>query len=536
MGVVITGSTIYVLNNPRHQVEQVDIIELVLAVQERCLATQTSTNPTYNVDPISYVSYYKDTNYFIPGLLKPGHAPAYFHICYTTYWPDATARVVSYTNSVVWRAVDRYWQSELYYAKSWTSNDGYTWVTQHVWESLGYYAWTNQQSVTNLIGWYPDRALMATLDVKIKELATNYVDASTVYDGTTNIVMNTFTGLLTSLNLGDGTNFTRTPCWTNNVGETNCTTNAATYGDYPWQIYVEDLQERYKVLEALKMTRDTYSTSVSGGVRNVSIEITDPEIARGQTTNGTWVDHWNINAWMGYALGNYDPAPASNITYSVKTLTWSEVKTIAEWGWYYGTVATETPTNIIITNYTTTGLAAGYETKADVYVGTTSSNPPVVKQWVHYVTINKQYATLRWLGGFTNSGISNSVEVFTKMPTSRYTLSTESVPPPPTTIWSYPRSWVSLHDGGYSHDAWKIVSHNQSDGTVEVEYRTATPIGTSGTFPSWCDAPSKGAGVYDNSGAVGQVRNYWITLGPLTPPLTIPARTWQFNYCANKYW
>lgn len=233
---VLTGTTIYVANNQRHQVKPQDIIEIALGTYERCLATQTSTNPTYSVTPPSFV---------------------------------------------------RTWTSNVY-----TTNG----VTVH----------TN--IVTNTIGWHIDRDMMISLDTTIKALIPHYVDTNTVYDGTTNIVMLTVTGLWASLGIGDKTNqFTRTPCWTNPVStnwvvnytsywpSTNGTatnivytsdyqqvvnyaqswtatgghvwvtasnwasevvtvTNAATYGDYPWQIYVEDLQERYKVLNALKMT------------------------------------------------------------------------------------------------------------------------------------------------------------------------------------------------------------------------------------------------------------------------------------------
>jgi hypothetical protein len=89
--------------------------------------------------------------------------------------------------------------------------------------------------------------MMVSLDTTIKSLVPYYVDTNTVYDGATNIVMLTVTGLWASLGIGDKTNkFTREPA----IGA-----NAATYGDYPWQIYVEDLQERYKVLNALKIFR-----------------------------------------------------------------------------------------------------------------------------------------------------------------------------------------------------------------------------------------------------------------------------------------
>jgi hypothetical protein len=172
---VITGATIYVANNQRHQVKPQDIIEITLGTYERCLATQTSTNPTYSVTPPSFV-------------------------------------------------------------RTWTSN---------VYTTNGVTVYTN--IVTNTIGWHIDRDMMISLDTTIKALVPYYVDTNTVYDGTTNIVTLTVTGLWASLGIGDRTNkFTREPCWTNPVS------TAATYGDYPWQIYAEDLQERYKVLNALK--------------------------------------------------------------------------------------------------------------------------------------------------------------------------------------------------------------------------------------------------------------------------------------------
>ncbi|MBU1858223.1 MAG: hypothetical protein KKC28_14695, partial [Verrucomicrobia bacterium] len=93
-------------------------------------------------------------------------------------------------------------------------------------------------------GWYLDNNLMSNLDLKATNLVPCYVDDNTVYDGTTNIVMLAVTGLWAQLEIGDRTNqFTGTPA----IG-----TNSATYGDYPWRIYVTNLQERYTVLNALK--------------------------------------------------------------------------------------------------------------------------------------------------------------------------------------------------------------------------------------------------------------------------------------------
>jgi len=87
--------------------------------------------------------------------------------------------------------------------------------------------------VTNAIGWRVDRGMLVDLDAKIEELAPYFADTNTVYDGSPEIVMNTFTGLLTSLDIGDHTNFT----------------------SYEWYVSQDDLKERYKVLNALKYTK-----------------------------------------------------------------------------------------------------------------------------------------------------------------------------------------------------------------------------------------------------------------------------------------
>ena len=187
VGISLAATTIYVASNTRWRVNQADDIELDLAVAERCLATQYGTNAAG--EPLYYVS--------PPEYVRSWHSNSYV------------------TTNVPGDAVTN-WTAQLH---------------------------TNV--FTNVIGWRTDRAMMIDLDTKIKALVPHYVDSNTVSDGATNIVALTVTGLWASLSIGDGTNqFTRTPA---GVG-TNVT---STYGDYPWQIYVEDLQERYKVLNAL---------------------------------------------------------------------------------------------------------------------------------------------------------------------------------------------------------------------------------------------------------------------------------------------
>lgn len=108
-------------------------------------------------------------------------------------------------------------------------------------------------AVTGKMGWYLDQSTRTAIDTKIKALVPSYVDTNTVYDGTINITVLTVAGLFaeTELDIGDHTSlFTGTPA---------SGTNAATYGDYPWQIYAPCLQERYKVLKAQEKTASVAS-------------------------------------------------------------------------------------------------------------------------------------------------------------------------------------------------------------------------------------------------------------------------------------
>lgn len=225
--------TIYVLNNQRHQIKPQDIIELAVGVDERCMGIQTADG-SYPVARPSFV-------------------------------------------------------------RTWTSN---------VYTTNGVTIYTN--IVTNTIGWHVDRDMMISLDTTISNLVPHYKNTNDNYNSLT------WTGLFASLGIGDHTGrFTRTPCWTNpvqtnyhvcytsywptngvyfpttnnytttvyhainvatNWDGTNLTwvamsnwastvvtvTNVATYGDYPWQIYVEDLQERYKILNALQWASNSY--------------------------------------------------------------------------------------------------------------------------------------------------------------------------------------------------------------------------------------------------------------------------------------
>ena len=161
---------------------------------------------------------------------------------------------------------------------------------------------TNGASVimTNAIAWRDDLSMKVELDAKIKALVPYYVDTNSVYDGTTNIIMHTFTGLLTSLDLGDHTNFTAIPA----IG-----TNIATYGPWAWRNYVVAWQERYKVLEALKYCKvdifsitNTYRSGWSGNLEPIwddAKTIADENSA--SPTNTTTTASGNFPVYGGYA-------------------------------------------------------------------------------------------------------------------------------------------------------------------------------------------------------------------------------------------
>ena len=242
VGISLAATTIYVANNTRWRINQADDIELDLAVAERCLATQYGTNaagePLYRVVPPEYVRSWYSNSYVTTNV--PGDA--------VTNW---TAQL--HTN--------------IY---------------------------------TNTVGWRTDRAKAVSRDAKIKALVPYYVDTNSVYDGTTNIIMHTFTGLLTSLDLGDHTNFTAIPA----IG-----TNIATYGPWAWRNYVVAWQERYKVLEALKYCKvdifsitNTYRSGWSGNLEPIwddAKTIADENSA--SPTNTTTTASGNFPVYGGYA-------------------------------------------------------------------------------------------------------------------------------------------------------------------------------------------------------------------------------------------
>jgi len=165
------------------------------------------------------------------------------------------------------------------------------WATQYQTNPVAY----RVEPFTNTT-FYLDKSLMGAMASKIKSLVPYYVDTNTVYNGTTNIVMLTVPGLWASLEIGDRTNqFTCTPA----IG-----TNAATYGDDPWRIYVTNLQEQYKVLNALKVTRGTLVTKVTRSKWTSGTNETYAGCVQNWNDGGE-SGGWVTNSWWA----NRSPAP-----------------------------------------------------------------------------------------------------------------------------------------------------------------------------------------------------------------------------------
>jgi hypothetical protein len=288
-GVTLSALTIYLAGNVRQRINQVDEIELDLAVAERCLATQYGTNSDgtgkYYVSPPEYArSWYSNS----------------YELCATT---NGTG-----TNAVI------------------TTN----WV-----------AVLHTNVFTNAVGYRTDRAKAVARDATIKALVPYYCDPDTVYDGTTNIVMLTVTGLWASLQIGDKTNlFTREPEWVEIVG-TNIITNAATYGELPWRIYKTDLEERYKVLNALKFTRREGAVNriESSRVGNSSsMDNSDSEYLSSITvyTNAGWSTIIIMQTWRDDDYGQYYESSVFPIKIFLNLTTNIEHKTL----WFYKTFTT----------------------------------------------------------------------------------------------------------------------------------------------------------------------------------------------------
>lgn len=169
------------------------------------------------------------------------------------------------------------------------------WATQYQTNSVAY----RVAPFTNDSCWYLDKSLMGTMASKIRSLTPYYVNPDTIYNGTTNITMLTVTGVWAELEIGDHTNkFTLMPA---------SGTNAATYGDNPWKIYPETLDERYDVLDALEKR-------LLGSYAGTSF----PEVVRTATAwgQGSMATGGCCRVW--YSLGGTNLGSANGTEYNIE--------------------------------------------------------------------------------------------------------------------------------------------------------------------------------------------------------------------------
>jgi len=369
----LTNLTIYNAANTRHQVKAEDVIQVALGEHERCLSTQTATNPTYAVAPVDYV-------------------------------------------------------------RTWTSN-AYTTNGVTVYANI----------MTNCIGWHPDRDMLTAMDGTIKTLVPQFVGPNMPADGSADIAMLSVTGLFASLQIGDHTNqFTRTPCWTNFPGTTNATTNAATYGDYPWQIYVVDLQERYKVLYSCQTTCPpcTASQVLYYAGSGTGLTLADAKTAASANwhalTNGeqaVWgLSAYNINWWFSNWVVNAEQQ--------------SEMYVWVPDGWI--TNDTWDATNTVQTNVVVTGDGDPSPNGTYILIG---------GDWVSGVNVIHE-SSLTSILFYMHGGIlvwSNSTLLGTYYPVSTNFTGN------PVASYEYVHvNWVKHYTGGGG--AWRVGSTSTWDG------------------------------------------------------------------------
>ena len=350
---VITGTTIYVANNTRKQVLPVDIIQIPLAVTERALALQYGTNalgePLYYVDPPSFVRTWTSNVYTTNGV--------------TVYTNIVTNTIGWHTDRTMMVSLDATIKALVpYYVDTNTVYDGTTNIAMltvtGLWASLGIGdgtnkftrtpAWTNPVSTNWVVSYtnfqvhgYPYWVLTNTYfssiitnddDVIIKDVQQEYwywfgtTNLHICYTSSldeavyavTNIIKESYFVASVS-NIGVITNFfaervgTLPGYYISNFPQVvSQTTNAATYGDYPWQIYVEDLQERYKVLEALKMTkRDLGWTVATTNERYLFVNNGD-----GRTNYDVMVAYYSSHWPSDHVAGYHVCAKMTDLNYS----------------------------------------------------------------------------------------------------------------------------------------------------------------------------------------------------------------------------
>jgi hypothetical protein len=279
---VIGGTTIYVVNNTRHQVKPEDITELVLGVHERCLATRiykygAESNYCY-VAPLSFVRTEYERVYTNNGVTVSTNI-----LTNTITWQIDRAMLVALDNKIR-ELVPKFANPDLlvdgmpgYY---FGPLPGIGLTVTGLWASLGIGDKTNKFTseicftnpvstnwIVNYTSYWPSMNGTAT---NINYTSDYRQVVNWAYKWTNSITTNLFydTNVPPAI-----TNTTYTTnwfhLWTNGSNWASSVvqkTNAAVYGGYPWWFYYTDgeysfqlfeqaLVERYKVLNALNVSR-----------------------------------------------------------------------------------------------------------------------------------------------------------------------------------------------------------------------------------------------------------------------------------------
>jgi len=470
----ITGATIFVANNTMNRITTATVIQIVLGVTERALATQYQTNPVaYRVDP--------------PVIVRT--------------WTDTNGASISMTNALAWR---------------------------------------------------DDLSMKIELDTKLIALCPYYVDTDSVYDGTTNIIMHTFTGLLTSLDLGDHTNFTAIPA----IG-----TNIATYGPWAWRNYVVAWQERYKVLEALKMTtclrNRSYNGSddkIDGGYAPDPVGQSYSNTVTGEVVGPAFYPHcesYIIGILDAYAYttgdtnGVWTSIPPYNVDYKMSFAEW---KSYSQWHFfvYLRYIDPERPPwtdypdgYTWATNEVDKGAGSYWAVRKEGK----SSSEGITKTWYWWDYYRVTYSTWEFIGQYPDQQITNTYSIYLKPTLPEYP--TEIKEDTGSGYWVYPRTWDITVSGkfeelaGMPTNVFSILNVNfitDVDGILTIEFGSDefAPLTFDGSGPEAMDAPTSGTAArdwYDNTGSVGTMKGSYVN-----PDDYFMAKTWQFNYCTNKYW
>lgn len=167
--------------------------------------------------------------------------------------------------------------------------------------------------VTNAIGWRVDRTMLAACDDTIRALVPWYADPESV--GTINPVPLTVTGLWARLAIGDGT-------------------NQFTHEGYSERALIADLEERYKVLQALR-----YFVAYSDGIASnfpAGRVVRLGTFFRNDSSLSRWYEGWNHVTWL--VEPPYWPGEPSETDLIPQYLTigatlWDYARMIGGW-WY----------------------------------------------------------------------------------------------------------------------------------------------------------------------------------------------------------